>query len=115
MEYGVCFFDVGNNVAGRDRPSNAGTAAVYAAAVRCTGDHGVSSVVSCAHGLGGLHLLCAGGTCGTVLGGIPDPCGERNGSVTIRFGKMGLLTKFGKSQRNVIYSNRVMPNDDQKS
>ena len=32
-----------------------------------------------------------------------------------RCDNMGLLTKFGKSQRNVIYSNRVMPNDDQKS
>ena len=76
MEYGVCFFDVGNNVAGRNRPSNAGTEAVYTAAIRCTGNHGVSSVVSDAHGLGGLHLLCAGGTCGTVLGGVPDSQGE---------------------------------------
>ena len=118
MEYGVCFFDVGNNVAGRNRPSNAGTAAVYAAAVRCTGDHGVSSVVSDAHGLGGRHLLCAGGTCGTVLGDIPDSCGEGNGSVTIRFGKIAkpyFLTTLLKSNigfgefTEPVFSYKLLP------
>lgn len=49
MEHDVCFFDDGNDTAGRDRPSGTGSAAVCAAAVRRTGDHGVSPVVSDAH------------------------------------------------------------------
>ena len=63
--------------------------------VHC-GDHGVSPVVSGAHRLGGQHFLCAG----RPLGGVPDPCGERNGSVTIRFGKIAkpyFLTTLLKS------------------
>lgn len=40
MEHDVCFFDDGNDTAGRDRPSGTGSAAVCAAAVRRTGDHG---------------------------------------------------------------------------
>ena len=84
----MLFFDDGNDTAGRDRPSGTGSAAVCAAAVRRTGDHGVSPVVSDAHCIGRWHFLCTGGPRGTVLGGVPDPCGERNGSVTIRFGKI---------------------------
>ena len=100
MEHDVCFFDDGNDTAGRDRPSGTGSAAVCAAAVRRTGDHGVSSVVSDAHCIGRWHFLCTGGPRGTVLDGVPDPCGERNGSVTIRFGKIGkpyFLTTLLKS------------------
>ena len=84
----MLFFDDGNDTAGRDRPSGTGSAAVCAAAVRRTGDHGVSPVVSDAHCIGRWHFLCTGGPRGTVLGGVPDPCGERNGSVTIRFGNL---------------------------
>jgi len=104
MEHDVCFFDDGNDTAGRDRPSGTGSAAVCAAAVRRTGDHGVSPVVSDAHCIGRWHFLCTGGPRGTVLGGVPDPCGERNGSVTIRFGKIAkpyFLTTLLKSNNGV--------------
>ena len=87
MEHDVCFFDDGNDTAGRDRPSGTGSAAVCAAAVRRTGDHGVSPVVSDAHCIGRWHFLCTGGPRGTVLGGVPDPCGERSG---IEIGEEGL-------------------------
>ena len=45
-------------------------------------------------------FFCTGGPRGTVPGGVPDPCGERNGSVTIRFGKIAkpyFLTTLLKS------------------
>ena len=50
--------------------------------------------------IGRWHFLCTGGPRGTALGGVPDPCGERNGSVTIRFGKIAkpyFLTTLLKS------------------
>ena len=53
-----------------------------------TGSYCVSSMVSGSHHAGGWYFLRTGGTCSIVLGGVPDPCGERNGSVTIRFGKI---------------------------
>ena len=53
MEHDVCFFDAGNDVAGRDCSSGTGSAAVCAAAVRIAGDYSVSPVVSGAHRLGG--------------------------------------------------------------
>lgn len=48
----------------------------------------VSSMVSGSHHAGGWYFLRTGGTCSIVLGGVPDPCGEGNGRVMIRFGKI---------------------------
>ena len=65
-----------------------------------TGSYRVSSMVSGSHHAGGWYFLRTGGTCSIVLGGVPDPCGERNGSVTIRFGKIAkpyFLTTLLKS------------------
>ena len=53
-----------------------------------TGSYCVSSMVSGSHHAGGWYFLRTGGTCSIVLGGVPDPCGEGNGSVMIRFGKI---------------------------
>ena len=65
-----------------------------------TGSYRVSSMVSGSHHAVGWYFLRTGGTCSIVLGGVPDPCGERNGSVTIRFGKIAkpyFLTTLLKS------------------
>lgn len=53
-----------------------------------TGSYRVSSMVSGSHHAGGWYFLRTGGTCSIVLGGVPDPCGEGNGRVMIRFGKI---------------------------
>ncbi len=53
-----------------------------------TGSYRVSSMVSGSHHAGGWYFFRTGGTCSIVLGGVPDPCGEGNGSVMIRFGKI---------------------------
>lgn len=50
-----------------------------------TGSYRVSSMVSGSHHAGGRYFLRTGGTCSIVLGGVPDPCGEGNGRVMIRF------------------------------
>ena len=45
------------------------------------------------------HFLCAGRACGTVLGGVLDPCGEGKGGVPIRFGSIAkpyFLTALSK-------------------
>ena len=53
-----------------------------------TGSYRVSSMVSGSHHAGGWYFLRTGGACSIVLGGVPDPCGEGNGRVMIRFGKI---------------------------
>ena len=45
------------------------------------------------------HFLCAGRACGTVLGGVLDPCGEGKGGVPIGFGSIAkpyFLTALSK-------------------
>ena len=74
--------------------------------VHC-GDHGVSPVVSGAHRLGGQHFLCAG----RPLGGVPDPCGEGNGGVTIRFGNIaepGLLIQLTHKSGLTVLSDPIL-------
>ena len=65
-------FDDGNDTAGRDRPSGAGATAVRTAAVRGIGYHSIPPVVSGPYRSGGRHFPCAGGACGTFLGGGAD-------------------------------------------
>ena len=48
---------------------------VCAAAVRCTGNHGIPPVVSGPYRSGGRHFPCAGGSCGAVMGGDADSSG----------------------------------------
>ena len=46
------------------------------------------------------HFLCAGRACGTVLGGVLDPCGEGKGGVPIKFGSIAkpyFLTALSKN------------------
>ena len=74
MEHDVCFFDAGNDVAGQDRSSDTGSAAVCAAAVRIAGDYSASPVVSGSYRSGGRYFPYAGGACGAFLGGDANAC-----------------------------------------
>ena len=74
MEHDGCCFIIGAGAVGRGYPSGVGATVVCAAAVRCTGDHGVSPVVSGPYRSGGWDFLCAGGSCGAVMGGDAGSC-----------------------------------------
>ena len=73
MMYAV--LSLGLALLGRDRPSGTGATVVCAAAVRCTGNHGIPPVVSGPYRSGGRDFLCSGGSRGAFLGGDADSSG----------------------------------------
>ena len=75
MEHDGCCFIIGAGAVGRDHLSGADTAAVRTAAVRGIGHHGIPPVVSGPYRSGGRDFLCAGGSCGAVMGGDADSSG----------------------------------------
>ena len=74
MEHDGCCFIAGAGAAGMNHLSGADAAAVRTAAVRSAGHHSIPPVVSGPYRSGGRDFPCAGGACGTFLGGDADSC-----------------------------------------